>query len=68
MTFPEKLKDLRKSRNLKQKEVAEAINLTVNAISNYEQGLREPSLTVLKDICIFFDVSADYLVGITDEY
>ena len=68
MTFPEKLKDLRKSRNLKQKEVAEAINLTVNAISNYEQGLREPSLTVLKDICLFFDVSADYLVGITDEY
>ena len=68
MTFSEKLKDLRKSRNLKQKEVAEAINLTVNAISNYEQGLREPSLTVLKDICLFFDVSADYLVGITDEY
>lgn len=68
MTFPEKLKELRKSRNLKQKEVAEAINLTVNAISNYEQGLREPSLTVLKDICLFFDVSADYLVGITDEY
>lgn len=68
MTFPEKLKELRKSRNLKQKEVAEAINLTVNAISNYEQGIREPSLTVLKDICLFFDVSADYLVGITDEY
>ncbi len=62
----EKLKELRLSKNLTLKQVADAIGLTRNAISNYEANIREPSLSVLKSLCDFFDVSADYLIGRSD--
>lgn len=67
MEINEKLKICRNEFNLSQKEVADAIGVTRSAYSNYEQGLREPDLETLKKICIFFDVSADYLIGIKNE-
>ena len=63
----EKLKLLRKQKNVSQKEVANAIGITLSAYSNYEQGIREPSLQILVSICKYFDVSSDYLLGL-DEY
>lgn len=66
--FGEKIKDLRNERNLTLKAVALAVGLTRNAIANYEANTREPSLDVLKKLCDFFDVSADYLIGRTDGY
>ena len=62
----EKLKLLRKQKNVTQKVVAEAIGVTLSAYSNYEQGIREPDLQILVAICKYFDVSADYLLGLTD--
>ena len=38
------------------------------AYNHYEWGDREPSLDVLKKLCDFFDVSADYLIGRSDDY
>lgn len=67
-TFHNKLKELRKERHLTQKEVADKIGLTKNALGNYEQGIREPSLEILKNLCDFYDVTADYLIGRTDSY
>ncbi len=66
--FGKKLKDLRIEKNLTCKEVADAIGLTKNAITNYETNIREPSLSVLKRLCDFYDVTADYLIGRTDSY
>lgn len=63
-----KLKDLRTERNLTLKAVADAVGLTRNAIANYEAGIREPSLNTLKDFCLFFNVSSDYLLGLSDSY
>lgn len=63
----EKLKLLRRQKNVTQKEVAAAIGITLSAYSNYEQGIREPSLQILISICKYFDVSSDYLLGL-DEY
>lgn len=48
--------------------VASAVGLTKNAITNYEAGIREPSLAILKNLCDLFEVSADYLIGRTDSY
>lgn len=59
-----KLKELRKLKNVSQKEVAKAIGITLSAYSNYEQGLRQPSYEILKSICKYFDVTADYLLGL----
>lgn len=62
----ERLKFLRKQKNVSQKEVANAIGITLSAYSNYEQGIREPNLQILVSICKYYEVSADYLLGIED--
>ena len=64
--FSIRLRDLRIEKKLKQKDVADAIGVTVRAICNYEAGIREPSFDVLLILCSYFDVSADYLLGRTD--
>ena len=61
-----KLIELRAGLGLSQQQIADAVGITRSAYSNYEQGLREPDLKTLKKICITFDVSADYLLGIKD--
>ncbi|MBO5046731.1 MAG: helix-turn-helix transcriptional regulator [Clostridia bacterium] len=66
MEFREKLKQLRTDRGYTLKETALKLGLSQNAFANYEAGIREPSLSILKKICDVFDVSADYLLGRTD--
>lgn len=63
----ERLKQERLSRGYTQKQVATALGVTYNAISQYESGTREPSIDLLIKLCKFFDVSADYLIGL-DNY
>ena len=62
--FGEKLKILRKSNNLTQKEFAEKLNITKQAVSLYELGKREPSLKFVIDIANFFNCSLDELLSI----
>ena len=62
----QKLKLLRKQMGVTQKTVAEAIGVTLSAYSNYEQGTREPNIQILVNLCKYYDVSADYLVGLED--
>lgn len=64
----DKLKELRTEKRMTCQAVATAVGLTKNAITNYESGIREPSLETLKKLCDFFDVTADYLIGRTDSY
>lgn len=62
----EKLRQLRKEKGKTLKEVAKEIGISVSAYSNYEQGIREPSYEILKKICAYYEVSADYLLGLED--
>lgn len=64
----ERLRQLRLERGLSQKQVSDALGLTLGAYAHYEQGVREPSIAILKQICIFFDVTSDYLIGLSDAY
>ena len=64
----DRLKLLRKQKGVSQKVVAEAIGVTLSAYSNYEQGLREPSNQILINLCKYYDVSADYLLGLEDYF
>lgn len=61
----ERLKELRKKRNLKQEEVAEAINISRQAYAKWETNGAEPSITFLIELAKFFNVSIDYLCGHT---
>ena len=66
--FGDRLQQLRKEKGVSQKDVAKAIGVTISAYSNYEQGLREPSNQILVNLCKYYDVTADYLLGLEDEF
>ena len=59
------LKELRLERGLTQKEVADALKINSVTYLHYEKDQREPPLTLLADMAVFFEVSVDYLLGLT---
>ena len=63
-TFGEKLQELRKDKKLTQKEVAEKLAVTISTLSHWECNYQEPSFKDLVALCRFYEVSADYLVGL----
>lgn len=63
--FSERLKNLRKAKKLSQYELAERLGFSRGKLANYEQGTREPDFETLETIANFFDVSTDYLLGVT---
>lgn len=58
------LKNLRKERNKTQREVAKAIGTTERSYQRYEYGTREPKLDVIRKLALYYNVSADFLLGI----
>ena len=66
MKLNERLRQLRLESGYTLKVVADGIGVALSTYSNYEQGIREPSVDIIKRICIFFEVSADYLLGLED--
>lgn len=61
--FGTHLKNLRKSRNITQKQLAQAIGASERGIQQYELGERKPAYDMLIALADYFDVSLDYLVG-----
>ena len=66
MTFSERLKELRVSRNLTQKQVYTSVGMSALGYQRYEYGEREPAFKQLLALADFFDVSLDYLCGRSD--
>ncbi|WP_317853848.1 helix-turn-helix transcriptional regulator [Chakrabartyella piscis] len=66
MTFPERLKELRKEKNMTQKKLAELLSYGSSAISNYEKDNTKPSIDDVIKISKIFDVSLDYLLCVVD--
>jgi len=65
--FGERLKELRKSHSLSQRKLAEALNLAQSSIFSYEKGQKSPTAEVIIRAADYFEVSADYLLGLTDD-
>lgn len=61
-----RLKELRESRRIYQKEMAEILGLSFRGYQDYETNKSEPKLKTLIAIADYFQVSIDYLVGRTD--
>ena len=66
--FNERLKECRLECGLTQLQVAQYLGVTLPAVCQYEKGSRELSLELLVKLCKLFNVSADYLLGLTDSY
>ena len=67
MTLQERLVEIRKSRNLTQKQLAAGVNISEVGLQNYENGRRKPAYDVLIALADFFNVSLDYLCGRSDD-
>lgn len=66
MNFSDRLKQLRKEKGYTQSVVASALNYGYTAISNYESGKNQPSIEDLIRLSELFQVTVDYLIGISN--
>lgn len=62
-----RLSEIRESKGITRKEVIELLNVTRTQISDIENGKSGTTLDRLYQLCGFYQVSADYLLGITDD-
>ena len=63
-----RIRELRQSLNLTQKELAEKIGFNQTAIGKYERDELEPNLETLKKLSIIFECSIDYIIGHSDDF
>lgn len=67
MTLTERMRSTREDRDLYQKEIAKILDITTQQYQLYESGQRELKLHQLEKLCIFYNISADYFLGLIDE-
>lgn len=60
-----RIRDLREDRDLKQRHLAEYLNCSQQVYSNYELGQRDIPTDVLIRLSQFYNVSVDYILGLT---
>ena len=66
MWFPKRLRQLRLEHHMTQADLSELLNRKSSAISKYECGLGQPNLEQLAMLAEIFDVSIDYLIGVSE--
>ena len=64
MLYP-RIRNLREDRDLKQREIAAILNCSQRVYSNYELGQRDIPTEVLIQLAQFYNVSVDYILGLT---
>ncbi|MDE5984096.1 MAG: helix-turn-helix domain-containing protein [Eubacterium sp.] len=67
MYYINRLKDLREDKDLKQAEIAVVLNRTRQQYQLYESGKRKLPIEKLIILCKFYNVSADYILGLITE-
>ena len=67
LSFGDRIRNLREDADLNQTQLGKAVNMTQRKISYIECGKNEPSIDDIIAFCRYFQVSADYLLGISDK-
>lgn len=67
MDIVNNLRKIRRQRNLSQEEIAAVLNTTQQQYSKYENGYNEIPVRHVITLCKFYGISADWLLGLTDE-
>jgi len=67
MNYRTRMRNLREDRDLTQKEVAQVINKSQQGYSHIEEGRAELKIDDLIKLCKFYNVSADYFIGLKNE-
>ena len=66
MNYRKRMRNLREDNDLTQKEVGAIINKSQQGYSHIEEGRAELRIDDLIRLCKFYNVSADYFIGLTD--
>lgn len=61
-----RIRDLREDKDITQKEISKILNCSQQVYSNYELGQRDIPTYILIELSKFYNVSVDYILGITD--
>ena len=64
MKIEKRIKELREEAGLYQTQLAAQIGVSRKAVEFWEKGINEPKATYIYRLAVFFDVSADYLLGL----
>ena len=64
--FHEKFKKLRIDKDISQKKLGFLFNVSQQTINKWEHGLSEPTYDTLKKLAIYFEVTTDYLLGLSN--
>ncbi len=64
--FGERLKEIRNANNMSQNELANYLDITPSSLSYYENGVRNPPITILPKLVERFNVSVNWLLGINE--
>lgn len=67
MYYTERLMLAREKRGLTQTELANKIGIKQQQYARYEKGINIMPITYLYKICVILDISADFIVGLTNE-
>ena len=67
-TYYERLRELREDNDLTQADVAKKLKTTQQVYSRYEKGINEIPVRHLVTLCKFYNVSADYILGLTNDF
>ena len=66
MKFSDRLKELRNEKGLTQQNLAEMLEIKRYNISDWEQGRTEPDIKSIIKLAKFFDISTDYILGVSE--
>lgn len=67
VSYAKRIRDTREDRDIKQADIAKALHTTQSYYSKYELGKRPLPIEHLITLCKLYDLSADYLLGFTNE-
>lgn len=67
MNYVERIRGLREDKDLKQSEIARILNKSQQGYAHLENGKARFTIEDIKTLCIFYNLSADYILGLIDE-
>lgn len=67
MDYIDRLTNIRIDRDIKQKELAQLLGIKQSAYSKYEKRRAKLQIEDLIKLCKYFNVSSDYILGLTDK-
>ena len=62
-----RLRDIREDKELSQTEIAKILNMKQQQYARYEKGINEIPFSYVIELAKFYNVSIDYLAGLTNE-